>query len=120
MNISKLMSGYFLNENFITPIEKSETPIVAKKSKWNNQEKTLARSFNFEKRKYAEKFVLELLLYNREADADLEFRFRGKKVVVVIRSLSPYVSEIEVEAAEDIDKIRKDVMYHFADRESNE
>ena len=120
MNISKLMSGYFLNENFITPIIKSETPIVAKKSSWNSQEKTLARTFEFKKRKYAEKFVLELLLYNRESDADLEFRFRGKKVSVVIRSLAPYITEIEIEASEDINKIRKDVVYHFADRESNE
>ena len=120
MNISKLMSGYFLNENFITPIEKSEAPIVAKKSKWNNQEKTLARSFNFNKRKHAEKFVLELLLYNRESDADIEFRFRDKNVTVVIRSLAPFITEVEKEAAEDIDKVRKDVMYHFADRENNE
>ena len=56
------MSGYFLNENFITPIEKSEAPIVAKKSKWNNQEKTLARTFNFKKRKHAEKNVPALLV----------------------------------------------------------
>jgi len=120
MNISKLMSGYFLNENYITSIVKSETPIVAKKSSWNSQEKTMARVFEFEKRKYSEKFLLELLMYNRETDADLEFRFKSKKVTVIIKSRSPYLSEIEVEAAEDIDKIRKDVMYHFADRETYE
>ena len=79
----------------------------------------MARVFEFKKRKYSEKFLIELLKYNREADADLEFRFKSKKVTVIIKSRAPYLSEIEVEAAEEIDKIRKDVMYHFADREEN-
>ena len=34
---------------------------------------------------------------------------------ILIYALSPSVSEIELEAAKDIDKIKKDVMYYYAD-----
>ena len=37
-----------------------------------------------------------------------------KSIAIIIHALSPQVSEIETEAARDIDKIRKDVAYYFA------
>ena len=46
-----------------------------------------------------------------------KIRFRKNTVGVILHSLSGQVSEIELEASKDIDKIKKDVMYYYADKE---
>ena len=51
-------------------------------------------------------FVVDILKYKRETDADIEMRLKGDQVAIILHALSPQVSEIELEAADDIDKIR--------------
>ena len=70
-----------------------------------------------ENKKFLEQFVVELLKYNRECDASVEVRFYKDTVGIIIHSLSPTISEIELEATRDIDKIKKDVMYYYADKQ---
>ena len=79
-----------------------------------SNESNNAWQFKFEERKPKEAFIVQLIKYNRETDADIEFRCRGDIVAVIIRSLAPELSEIEFEAKEDCDKIKKDVSYYYA------
>ena len=113
MYLSEIMSNY-LNENF--EVQNNFKPLQVKKTSWDFEEKKVKKTFQFEKRKFLEAFVVELMKYNRESDADIEIRFLNLKVGIVIHSLSPEVSEIEVEASKDIDKIKKDVMYYYASK----
>ena len=104
MYLSEIMSNY-LNENF--EVQNNFKPLQVKKTSWDFEEKKVKKTFQFEKRKFLEAFVVELMKYNR---------FLNLKVGIVIHSLSPEVSEIEVEASKDIDKIKKDVMYYYASK----
>lgn len=118
--LQNLMENY-LNENTklvmsVSDIE-SNMPVSPKISKWKVENKKLQKVFTFESRKQREAFVLEVLKYCRDCNADVEFRLRDNKVGIIIHSLSPQVSEIEFEAKADIDKIRKDVVYYFAKKE---
>lgn len=90
----------------------SKFPIVASNSKWTSQEKCLIRSYKFDSKKTLEYFVFEILKFLRETVADVEFRKRGENIVFIIRSLSPYVSEIELEASKEIDIIYEDVKFY--------
>lgn len=113
MYLSEIMSNY-LNENF--EVQNSFKPLKVQKTSWDFKEKKVKKTFQFEKRKFLEAFVVELMKYNRESDADIEIRFLNLKVGIVIHSLSSEVSEIEIEASKDIDKIKKDVMYYYASK----
>lgn len=92
---------------------KKSLPIVVNSSTWSIQEKSLAKNFSFEKNKHSEYFVFELLKFLRKTVADVEFRKRSNSVIVVIRSLSPYISEIEKDASQAIDDIYEDIKYCF-------
>ena len=39
------------------------------------------------------------------------------QVGCIVHALSPTISEIEIEATKDLDKIKKDVMYYYADKQ---
>lgn len=87
-------------------------PIVVNSSSWTMQEKSMIRSFKFEKRKTSEFFIFEMLKFLRDTVADIEFRKRDNNVIIVIRSFSPTISEIEIESSKKIEEIYEDVMYY--------
>jgi hypothetical protein len=118
MYLQEIMSSY-LNENVVNPSMSIDTfrPLKVEKSNWKQEEKRIIRSYSFKNKKFLEQFVVELLKYNRECDASVEVRFYKDTVGIIIHSLSPTISEIELEATRDIDKIKKDVMYYYADKQ---
>ena len=112
-------------ENYLNPhsvdkkytsqvIAQGENPIEVKKSKWEMHEKRMQRVYTFKTNRVFEAFVVDILKYRRETDANIELRFKEDKIAIILHALSPSISEIEIEAAEDIDKIRKNVAYYFA------
>ncbi len=119
MMLQMLMENYLNNspvndqeKNKIIP--KGENPIKVKKSQWQTFERKMQRVYTFKRTKTQEAFVVDILKYRRESDAEIELRLKNDQVAIVIHALSPQVSEIETEASRDIDKIRKDVAYYFA------
>jgi hypothetical protein len=105
------MSNY-LNETMQATVEFA--PIVPKKIDWIIEEKRIVKAFEFSDLRFMEAFIVQLIKYNREANAEIEFRVKKNTVGVIIYALSPTISEIELEAKVDIDKIKKDVMYYYA------
>ena len=95
-------------------IPKGESPIEVKKSQWQTFERKMQRVYTFKRTKTQEAFVVDILKYRRESDAEIELRLKNDQVAIIIHALSPQVSEIETEASRDIDKIRNDVAYYFA------
>ena len=114
-----LMENY-LNNNpandqaKIKIISESKSPIEVKKSQWKTFERKMQRVYTFKRTETQEAFVIDILKYKRETDAEIELRLKKDQIAIIIHALSPQVSEIETEAARDIDKIRKDVAYYFA------
>jgi hypothetical protein len=105
----------YLNENITNfNVNIISSPIRPKATLWEIEEKRMYKSYNFEEKRFLEAFVLQILKYNREADANIEFRVKENKVGIIIHALSPTISEIELESSKDIDKIKKDVMYYYA------
>jgi len=118
MYLQNIMSNY-LNENTNKfEVEDAFKPIKnVKKDTWESVDNNLKKVYKFEKIKHLEQFVVQLIKYNRETSSEIEIRFRKNTVGVILHSLSGQVSEIELEASKDIDKIKKDVMYYYADKE---
>lgn len=118
MYLQNLMSNYLTESNQKFEIEDSFKPITSiKKNTWKTFDNNLKKVYEFEKTKFLEQFVLQLIKYNRETSAEIEIRFRKNEVGIILHALSGQVSEIEIEASKDIDKIKKDVMYYYADKE---
>ena len=119
MMLQNLMENY-LNPHSIDKknvnklVNQSQNPIEVKKSKWEMHEKRMQRVYTFKTNRVFEAFIVDILKYKRETDANIELRFKEDKVAIILHALSPSISEIEIEAAEDIDKIRKNVAYYFA------
>ena len=74
----------------------------------------MQRVYTFKRTRTQEAFVVDVLKYKRESNANIELRLKNDQVAIIIHALSPEVSEIEIEASQDIDKIRKDAAYYFA------
>ena len=108
------MSNY-LNESNTNSNFQLEQPITVKKSKWSSEETKLKIVYDFKNRKQKESFVVEILKYLRDTQVDLEFRVRQNNVAVVIHAYSSQISELEIDASKDVDKIKKDVMYYYAE-----
>ncbi len=118
MYLQQIMSNYLTEANQKFEIEDNFKPIVKiKKDTWKTENNDLRKVYEFKKTKFLEQFIVELLKYNRETSADIEIRFRKNSVGVILHPLSGQVSEIELESSKDIDKIKKDVMYYYADKE---
>ena len=117
--LQNLMENYLKEKTIeVYPVNKDTSlPVSPKNSKWSVSERKLQKVFNFNSLKQKEAFVINLLKYNRESDALIEFRVKKEKVGVLIHAVSPKISEIEFEAKDDIDKIRKDVVYYFASKD---
>ena len=117
--LQMIMENY-LNTNNVNQqhvkktIPNGESPIEVKKSQWQTFERKMQRIYTFKRTKIQEAFVVDILKYKRECDAEIELRLKKDQVAIIIHALSPHVSEIETETAHDIDKIRKDVAYYFA------
>ena len=114
--LQNLMENYLSDKKtVIQPVGDSfEMPLKTQKNTWLVEKNSLRKKYKFEERKPKEAFIVQLIKYNRETDADIEFRCRGDIVAVIIRSLAPELSEIEFEAKDDCDKIKKDVSYYYA------
>lgn len=117
--LQSIMENYLNSKTIdIYPVsEKSSLPVEPKQNKWSIENKKLKKVFEFDNRKQRESFVLEIIKYIRESDAEIELRLKSEKVAIILHALSPELSEIEFEAKDDIDKIRKDVVYFFAKKE---
>lgn len=113
MYLQSVMSNY-LNENTRFEVEEKFKPVSVQTSSWENSSKILKRSYSFDDQRKLERFIVELIKYKRESAADFEIRIRKNKIGIIIHSLSSSISEIEIEASEDIDKIKKDIMYYYA------
>jgi len=113
MYLQEIMSSY-LNEEKRLDIENSFRPLTVKKNTWEASDKRLLKKFEFDETKFLEQFIVELIKYNRETSAQIEVRFKNKTVAVLIHSTSSDITEIELEASRDVDKIKKDVMYYYA------
>lgn len=107
------MSNY-LNESKFS-VENSFKPLSVKKSDWVIEEKRIVRSYEFKDNKFLEMFVIEILKYNRETEAIIETRFKENVVGIIIHSISGRISDFELRVIKDIDKIKKDVMYYYAE-----
>jgi len=115
MYLQSIMSNY-LNEN----IEKNNinndfSPIKPKKTDWNIEDKRMIKQYTFEDNRFLEQFIIEILKYNRESNTTIETRFFDNIVGIIVRSKSGLITELEIEASRDIDKIKKDVMYYYAE-----
>ena len=119
MMLQNLMENYLNSKTVnVYPVSNnSNLPVEPKKNKWIVENKKLKKIFKFENRKQKESFVIEIIKYTRESDAEIEVRIRNQKVAIILHALSPELSEIEFEAKTDIDKIRKDVVYYFAKKD---
>ena len=117
MYLQNIMSNY-LNENVNKfSVENQFKPLKVLKDTWNYEERRVIKTYKFEKRKFLEAFVIQIIKYNRETDASIEFRVKDMQVGCIVHALSPTISEIEIEATKDLDKIKKDVMYYYADKQ---
>ena len=114
MYLQSIMSNYLNGSNKDFSVENSFKPLKVKQKSWNFEEKRVTKSFSFKENRFLEAFTIELLKYKRESDALIEFRVKENKVGCIIHATSPSISEIEIEASKDIDKIKKDVMYYYA------
>jgi hypothetical protein len=113
MYLQNIMSDY-LNETKKFEVDNTFRPVVVNKSEWSCKEKRLSKSFEFTEMQHLQAFVVELLKYDKESTSEIEVRFRNNKVGIIIHAISPQISEIELEAAKDVDKIKKDVIYYYA------
>tara|TARA_B100001989_G_C24550059_1_gene473801 strand:- start:5581 stop:5937 length:357 start_codon:yes stop_codon:yes gene_type:complete len=115
MYLKNIMSNYLNEMSSKFEVENSFKPIVSiKKDTWNSNEVSLKKVFKFKEQKHLEYFIVELIKYKKECAADIEVRFRKNIVGIIIHALPNTISEIEIEAAQDVDKIKKDVMYYYA------
>ena len=112
MLLQEIMSNY-LNENTFE-VENAFKPLSVKKSEWDNKDDKLKRAFVFDETRQLEAFIIEIIKFNRETNAIVETRFKEDTVGIIIHPISGQISEIELEASKDIDKIRKDVVYYYA------
>ena len=114
MYLQNIMSNYLNESKQEIVIENNFVPLTVKKKSWNFEDKRATKSYTFDSNRFLEAFIVQLLKYIRETDAVIEFRVKEDKVGCIVHALSPSISEIEIEATKDIDKIKKDVMYYYA------
>lgn len=112
MYLQNIMTSYLNESN--TSVMNNFNPIRPKQSDWLLEEKRITKTYEFKDIKFLEAFIVELIKYNREASATIEFRVKGNKVGIIIHATSPQLSEIEFEAKNDVSKIKRDVMYYYA------
>ena len=113
MYLQNIMLNYLNESKF--EIENNFKPLVVKKSDWEIEEKRMTRVYTFDKTKFLESFIVEIIKYNRESDVTIETRFKEKSVGIIIHAMSGKITDMEITASKEINKIKKDVMYYYAD-----
>ena len=124
MLLKNLMNDY-LNENNNTHINnlfnisnKLMSPIEVKKTQWhlNENNTCLQKIYDFKNIKQKDHFILEILKYQREVEVDIEIICRGLNVTINIHAYYKEISDLETDTSKDIDKIKKDVFYYYAEK----
>ncbi len=123
MNLTQIMMGYFndergnlmLNENANAPAGARTMPIMVSKSKWSVDDKIMSRIYEFESKENSLFFAQQVLEYVQESEHNIEVRFKRDKCTVIIRALSPYITELEKDVADYFDEIYKDSKYLILD-----
>ncbi len=115
MYLQNIMIDYLNKSSKKVIVENNSIPIKPKISSWCYEEKRVVKTFSFKQKRFLELFVMEILKYTSESDAIVEIRVKDFKVGIIIHAISPSISEIEIEAVKDVDKIKKDVMFYYAE-----
>lgn len=121
MNLAQLMNGYF-NERGMLMTESTSTtgktvPIMVSKSKWSVDDKILSRIYEFDSKEKSLFFAQQVLEFVQDSEHNIEVRFKKDKCTVVIRALSPYITDLEKDVADYFDEIYKDAKYLKLDEE---
>jgi hypothetical protein len=114
-NVSYIMESYFkkVDANFST----EKNPVVIKKNTWKISKREMYKAYTFKSRRLLEYFIVEILKHKRECNAIFEFRCKKNIVEFYITSDLVDLTEVELECAKSIDKIKKDIMYYHAPKE---
>ena len=121
MNLAQLMNGYF-NERGTLMTESTSTigktvPIMVSKSQWSVDEKILSRIYEFDSKEKSLFFAQQVLEFVQDSEHNIEVRFKKDKCTVIIRALSPYITDLEKDVADYFDTIYKDAKYLKLDEE---
>ena len=92
-------------------------PIMVSKSQWSVDEKILSRIYEFDSKEKSLFFAQQVLEFVQDAEHNIEVRFKKDKCTVIIRALSPYITDLEKDAADYFDQIYKDAKYLKLDYE---
>ncbi len=93
------------------PTGNSTMPIVVSKSKWSIDNKIMSRIYEFASKENSLFFAQQVLEYVQESEHNIEIRFKRDKCTVIIRALSPYITDLEKDVADYFDEIYKDSKY---------
>lgn len=112
------MTGYFaenadknsINNNVIL---ENNMPVNVKTSDWHISDTSIKKVYDIEDQKKREAFIVQLLKYARKTPAKVEVRFCDERVGIIISARSPEISEIDLEAKNDIVDIKKDVEFYY-------
>ena len=109
------MNGYF-NERGTLMTESTSTagktvPIMVSKSQWSVDDKILSRIYEFDSKEKSLFFAQQVLEFVQDSEHNIEVRFKKDKCTVIIRALSPYITDLEKDVADYFDEIYKDAKY---------
>lgn len=124
MLLKNLMNDYLIENNnkninnLFNISNKLMSPIEVKKTEWhlNDDNTCLKKIYEFKNIKQKDHFVLEILKYQREVEVDIEIICRGLIITVNLYSYYKEISDLETDTSKDIDKIKKDVFYYYAEK----
>ena len=121
MNLAQLMNGYFNERGTLmtesTSITGKTVPIMVSKSQWSVDDKILSRIYEFDSKEKSLFFAQQVLEFVQESEHNIEVRFKKDKCTVIIRALSPYITDLEKDVADYFDEIYKDAKYLKLDEE---
>lgn len=116
-NLSLIMENYFKSGKTTLNNNNNKSIVKVKIDSWNKSKNAMIKKYSFDLDRKTEAFIVEILKYKRDSECDIQFSCRKNTVKVCIHSLSPYITEIELECSKDLDKIKKDVSYYYASKE---
>jgi hypothetical protein len=121
MNLAQLMNGYFNERGTLmtesTSITGKTVPIMVSKSQWSVDDKILSRIYEFDSKEKSLFFAQQVLEFVQDSEHNIEVRFKKDKCTVIIRALSPYITDLEKDVADYFDEIYKDAKYLKLDEE---
>jgi hypothetical protein len=116
MNLAQLMNGYFNEGGMMLQEDKQigmgkTVPIMVSKSQWAVETKILSRIYEFDSKEKSLFFAQQALEFIQESEHNIEVRYKRDKCIVIIRALSPYITDLEKDVAIYFDQIYKDTEY---------